>query len=133
MLSFVLLTTPSMATDISQKDAGVYEVFSQKPNKVRYKLVMKDGEPALEDEGGSGLLSKIHCLSDCEFRKSNKEEIERFFSQKIDHENLITACIHNPVVAFCRRSPKTNPNSQLYFLFAIFTPNPAFFPIVRAD
>lgn len=133
LIGFLMLTHVSFvmaASDISESDVGEYFTPSQDRASVYYRLSSPNGNLVLQDKVPGGPISKIYCLSGCEYKKATTTEIEGFFPKHL-RQGMDLACIKNSAWAFCRANPRTSPNTNMYALIALFANPPAFLPLMR--
>lgn len=122
----ILLVTNSFASEVSDSDIGIYVTPHDNSVPVYYRLSKTDGKFILENTANK----PMYCSSDCEFKESTETDIQKYFPEGFLN-NFVVACIQNPIMAFCRYSPKDAQDQKNYALFALYSQRPAFTPISR--
>jgi hypothetical protein len=118
------------APEISELDVGEYYTPRNNAEPLYYNLSIQNGEFKLKDKLPGGIISKIYCLSSCEYKAATKEQINIFFPKEMSI-GMDIACIKNVTWAFCRANPATAPNVNMYALIALFASPTKLIPIMR--
>jgi hypothetical protein len=120
-----LTAIQAFAGEISQSDTGTYVQLGkdQLPTGLYYRLSQNNGKWLMEGKLPGGSWKDITCDSGCEYRKTTDTEVLSYFPPDwIANSNI--ACIQNIAQAFCRFSPKNEPNKAGYVIIALVTGKP---------
>ena len=130
LVLFIHASIALAASDISELDVATYFTPRQNAEPLYYRLANVNGKLVFEDKSTGGMLSKLNCIAECDYKKATKAEIDRFFPKNFA-EGRDIACIRNVSWAFCRSNPATAPNVDMYALIALFTTPTRLIPIMR--
>jgi hypothetical protein len=138
------------AAEISESDAGTYYSKGRDGTPRYFVLAMLDGKWVWKDKDPGGPISKIQCLSGCEYKATSEAENQTLIPS-VQRQFQDLACIKNTSFAFCRLSqkqlppcgpgvsgpclikPPPKPSRPMYLMFALFGGKPALIPLWRAD
>jgi hypothetical protein len=138
------------AAEISESDVGTYYSKGSDGTPKYYVLAMLEGKWVWKDKDPGGPISKISCLSGCEYRATSEAENQALIPIT-QRQFQDMACIKNISFVFCRLSqkqlpicgpaapspclikPPAKPSKPMYLMFALFAGKPALIPLWRED
>jgi hypothetical protein len=128
ILTFILglLATEAFAADLLPSDSGTYAILNKEhvPTGMYYRLLFRDGKWTMYGKKPGARWQNITCDNGCEYQKATDDDVQSYFPATF-RDKVDIACIKNTAQAFCRYTPKVNPDNKIaHMVIALVTGNP---------